>query len=104
MELQYANRSLEKTLTSKVLIQKTYGTIYRNLINRLAELEAAICLMDISHKPPPRRHKLSGKWEGCWGIDLSRNYRLIIMPQGDFCPEDLKTVTCIEVVGIEDYH
>ena len=47
---------------------------------------------------------LTGNFEGCWGIDLSKNIRLVIRPVGEFDPDDLTTITSVCIVDIQDYH
>lgn len=104
MDIEYANNGMKRVLESQRLIVKKHGDISRNLILRMSDLRVASSLSDISHLPPPRRHKLTGNYEGCWGIDLSRNMRLIIKPIGDFNPDDLTTITAIRIEDIKDYH
>ena len=105
MDIEYANNGMKRVLGDQRLIAKKYGDVARNLINRMSDLRVASSLSDISHLPPPRRHKLTGNYEGCWGIDLSRNKRLIIRPIGDFNPDDLTTITAIRIEDINiDYH
>lgn len=104
MEIEYVDKSMMKTLESEQLIRRKHGDIAKKLILRMSDLRVADNLSQITHLPPPRRHKLTGNWEGCWGIDLSKNQRLIIRPVGKFDPDDLATMTKIRVEGIEDYH
>ncbi len=104
MDIEYANNAMKRVLESQRLIAKKHGDIARNLINRMSDLRVASNLNEISHLPPPRRHKLTGNLDGCWGIDLSRNKRLVIRPIGDFNPDDLTTITTIRIEDITDYH
>lgn len=104
MDIEYTNNAMKRVLENQRLIMKKHGDIARNLIHRMSDLRVASSLSEISHLPPPRRHKLTGNLEGCWGIDLSRNKRLIIRPVGDFNPDDLTTITAIRIEDITDYH
>ena len=104
MDIEYASKSLEKSLADQRSITRQYGRIARNLIHRLSDLRVADNLSQITHLPPPRRHKLTGYFEGCWGIDLSKNQRLIIRPIGDYDSGDLSTVTRVRIEDIQDYH
>lgn len=104
MDIEYANNAMKKTLEDPRLIAKKHGDIARTLTRRMSDLRVATSLSEITHLPPPRRHKLTGSYEGCWGIDVSRNKRLIVRPIGDFDPEDLTTITTIRVEDITDYH
>lgn len=104
MLLHYSDNKSEKILTNERLIIRKYGKLAEKIMNRLSELRAAGCLEDIPPVPPPRRHKLVGNMEGHWGIDISKNFRIIIEPYGDFNIDDLSTITEITILQIEDYH
>jgi len=104
MDIEYANAKMKKTLESSVLIGKRYGHIRGKLEIRLSELQMAECLSDITPEPPPRRHKLKGDKSDCWGIDVSKNWRIVVKPIGDFDSEDLSTIAGIQIISIEDYH
>ena len=103
MDIEYASKSLEKSLKDQRSITRNYGKIAKNLIHRLSDLRSRMTFGDY-HLPPPRRHKLSGNFEGCWGIDLSKNMRLVVRPVGEFDPDDLTTITSVCIVDIQDYH
>lgn len=102
MIIRFKNEKLKKILTNDRLIRKEYNLFFRNIKARMSELQAVKNLSLISHKPPPRRHKLKG-YENCYAVDLSRNYRLV------FCSTDksiieLEEIKDITIIGIEDYH
>lgn len=104
LDIFYATKNLEKILTNERLIKKEYTTFYKKIINRLSELRAANNLDEIPHVPPPRRHKLDGEYHDCWGVDVSKNYRIVLRPTGNWDEHDLKTVVSVEILTIEDYH
>ena len=104
MDIEYANNAMKRVLESQRLIAKKHGDIARNLINRMSDLRVASNLNEISHLPPPRRHKLTGNLDGCWGIALSGHNGLLISPIVDFNPADLTTVTTIRIEDITDFH
>ncbi|MEG2908089.1 MAG: hypothetical protein RR945_02620 [Erysipelotrichaceae bacterium] len=104
MKLYYSTNRLEKTLSDNRQIKKNYPREYNKIINRLSELIVANSLSEISHVPPPRRHKLSGNKDGCWGIDYSPSFRIIIKPVNEFDVDDLTTVTEIMIMSLENYH
>ncbi|SFM28520.1 proteic killer suppression protein [Gracilibacillus orientalis] len=104
MNILYSSRKLEKILNNPRLIKKQYNKLYDKLSIRLSELRAANSLEDISCDPPPRRHKLKGTFSDCWGINVSKNYRIIIQPHGEYNENDLKTINEILIKDIEDYH
>ena len=103
MTIHYADKKQEKILTSERLIIRKYGRLSDGIINRLSEMRAAICLEEISCFPPPRRHKLVGV-QNVWGLDVSKNYRILITPYGEYNENDLSTITEVTVLRIEDYH
>ncbi len=103
MKISYANKKLESILTNERLIKKEYTAFYKKVISRMSELRTANNLDEISHAPPPRRHKLEGEFE-CWGIDVSKNYRIVLKPSGDWKESDLRTICNVEILTIEDYH
>ena len=102
MEITFSNSRIEKILTNKRLIKKEYGILTNNIISRITELQSAKSLAEISHLPPPRRHKLVG-FDARYAIDLSKNYRLIIEAK-DKSIVDLDKITKIVILGILDYH
>ncbi|MEK3727211.1 MULTISPECIES: type II toxin-antitoxin system RelE/ParE family toxin [unclassified Lysinibacillus] len=104
MNISYTTGKLEKILTNERLIKREYTQIYKNVMNRLSELRTANNLEEIPHIPPPRRHKLNGDYDDCWGVDVSKNFRIILKPTGDWNELDLKTITSIEILTISDYH
>ncbi len=104
MVIKYSTKRLEKILTDDRLIHKFYSNDYQRIKNRLSELKVANNLSEIPESPPPRRHKLSGNYKDCWGINYSKNDRFIIKPIGEFDINDLSSIVEIEIVELEDYH
>lgn len=104
LQLFYSSNSLEKILTNQRLIKRYYTKFHQKLSNRLSELRTVQNLAEISNDPPPRRHKLSREYSDCWGIDISRNFRIIIKPVGNFNMDDLTSINKIEIIDLEDYH
>ena len=104
MVIKYSSKKLEKKLTDLRLLKKYFSNDYNKINNRLSEIKAANNLSDIPECPPPRRHKLNGDLQGCWGIDYSQNDRIIIRPIGDFDINNISSIAAIEIVDLEDYH
>jgi len=104
MKLNYSSTKQEKILTDLRLLKKYYGNDQIKISNRLSELRAANNLNEIPEVPPPRRHKLSGQYRECWGIDYSRNDRIIIQPTGEYDINDLTSITEVLIINLEDYH
>ncbi|MFM2566595.1 type II toxin-antitoxin system RelE/ParE family toxin [Bacillus sp. GX] len=104
MEISYATTKLEKILTNERMIKKQYTAFYKKIINRMSEIRAANNLDEIPHVPPPRRHKLEGNYSDCWGVDISKNFRIVLKPIGDWDESDLTTINKITILSIGDYH
>lgn len=104
MIISYSTNKLKKILTDPRLLKKYYSNDYQNITNRLSEMKAANNLSEIPECPPPRRHKLFGDRKECWGINYSKNDRIVIRPVGEFDINDLSTIREIEIMVLEDYH
>ena len=104
MLIRYSSKKLEKKLEDPRLLKKYYSNDYNKISNRLSELKVANNLSEIPECPPPRRHKLCGNLQGYWGIDYSKNDRIIIRPVGKFDINDVSSIVEIEIVDLEDYH
>lgn len=104
MKIHYSTSKLGKILTDMRLLQKYYGSDYVKISNRLSELRAANNLSEIPVVPPPRRHKLSGNFADCWGIDYSKNDRIVIRPLGDYEIAELKSIVEVLIIDLGDYH
>jgi len=104
MDIHFKTAKLKKILTNERLIKKSFAHAYQGILNRFSELQAVSNLSLISHLPPPRKHKLSGKFEGCWAVDVSSNERLVftsVNSEKDALDEE---ITAIEILEITDYH
>lgn len=105
MILHFNSSKDEKILGNERLLNRHYNKSHANRIkSRITELQSANNLSEIPQIPPPRRHKLSGELNNCWGVDYSPNYRIIIEPYGLFNIDDLTTITEIKILKLEDYH
>lgn len=104
MIISYSSNRLKKILSDPRLIKKYYSNNYKKINNRLSEMQAVNNLSEIPECPPPRRHKLYGNYKDCWGIDCSKNYRIIIRPVGKFDINNLSSICEIEIIDLEDYH
>ena len=80
------------------------------LRQRLAELNAATRLADLSRLPPTRCHELTGDRAGQLSVDLQHPYRLLFIPANVPVPRradgglDWAGVTEIEIIEIADTH
>lgn len=104
MKIHYSSVKQEKILTNIRLLKKYYGKDHIKISNRLSEIRVANNLSDIPEIPPPRRHKLSGKYNNCWGIDYSKNDRIILKPIGEYNINDLTSIVEVLIIDLVDYH
>lgn len=104
MHLEYSSNGLKKILEDERLINKYYSKMSTAIKNRLTELRAAECLKDIPEVPPPKRHKLTGDYNNCWGVSVSKNFRMILEPIGEYDINDLSSIHSIKILDIKDYH
>ena len=104
MEIYYSSIKQERMLTDMRLLKKYYSNDYAKISNRLSELRAANNLNEIPDVPPPKRHKLTGNWKNCWGINYSKNDRIVICPEGEYDINNLTTIRAVKILELEDYH
>ena len=104
MIIHYSSIKLEKILSDIRLLKKYYSNDYTRIRNRLSELRVANNLSEIPEVPPPRRHKLFGNYQNCWGLDYSKNDRIVIEPVGKFDINDLTSIVEVRIIVLEDYH
>lgn len=102
MKISYDNK-IKKKLVDNATIKKCYGKLADKIIIRMSLLVAANSLADIPNLPPTRRHKLVGNYASCWGIEIEKNWRIVVKPilpnLND--PEDIKEIIIVDIV---DYH
>lgn len=111
MDIWFLNSRLAKLFNSEIELQKKYGSkLSKTIMRRLEVIASAECLEDIPANPPFRRHQLRGTRKGEFAVDLDQRYRLILLPRDDPAPTkadgglDLKRITAVTIVGVEDYH
>lgn len=104
MEINYSSNKLEKILCDEKLINKEYGKFAQGVKSRMSELRAANSLDEIPNFPPPRRHKLQPHSKNIWGVDCSKNYRIVFIANGNFDKNDLSSIKSIKILRLEDYH
>ena len=111
MEIVFITSKLDKIFNHESRLIKEYGKENgRTIMRRMAVLKAAVNLDQVPYKKPERRHELSGKRKGTFAVDLKHPFRLLFRPNHDPVPlkEDggieLKLITSIEIIGVEDNH
>jgi proteic killer suppression protein len=102
MQVTYSDKSLERLCTDEKEMKKKRADIATKLRQRIKALEAAPTVGDLpTYNPLGNWHELTGDRSGTWSGNLSRNWRIIIRPEGDGPSSEAVTVTVIEIV---DYH
>ena len=111
MDILFRTQKIRKVFCSERKLVKTYGAEKAEQIKRrMVVLRAARNLAEVPTVPPFRRHKLEGKHKDYFAVDVKHPYRLIFRPANDPLPKlkdggiDLKGVTQIEIITVEDYH
>lgn len=110
MEIFFRTAKLHRICNDGLLLVRTYGRENGARIRRrLAVLEAANTLADVSTAPPERCHSLKGDLACCFAVDVFQPFRII------FTAADrlgrvvarrlaLHRVSAILVIDIRDYH
>lgn len=107
MDIAFDKPKLQKVFNHESRLIKEYGKI---IMRRMAVLKAATKLEQVPYRKPERRHELSGRRKGEFAVDLKHPFRLVFRPNHDPIPLkedggiDLKLVTAITIIRVEDYH
>ena len=111
MEISFGSRKIQKTFNSEKELIRVYGSNMAKRIRiRMAILEAAGNLEDVPTSPPSRRHELGQNRKGQFAVDLEHPYRLVFQPDHNPLPRkangglDLREITNIVILEVEDYH
>lgn len=106
MKIYYKSTKLEKILTKEKKIIKNYGAdVSDKIIQRINELNAAPCLLDLP--PTARPHPYQPKSSEIFSIDISKHKkprRLLFKPYGNYDIENYETITEIEIQTIKKIH
>lgn len=111
MDIFFRTKKLQKICSTRKGAIKELGEIGGvKLMQRMAELNAANSLKEISHLPPPRLHELTGRRKGQYSVDLQHPYRLLFVPANEPLPLmddgglNKEKIDEIEIIDIEDTH
>ncbi len=111
MNIVFKTTKLRKIFNSEKELVKAYGAKKAAILKkRMFFLKAVNNLSRVPVTPPFLRHKLKGNYKGCFAVAVNQQYRLIFRPVNDPLPVlddgglDLRRVTDIEIIGMEDYH
>ncbi len=111
MQIYFKSHKLAAIFNQQKELYKSYGQEQGRIIQRrISVLMAATTLAEVSQKPPEKRHELKGKEKGKFAVYLKQPYRLIFEPAHNPLPckvdggLDLKKITAITILEMEDYH
>jgi len=111
VEISFETRKLAKVFNTKKELDREYGTeLSKTITKRLSLMEAANCLNEVPITPPFRRHELKHNRKGQFAVDLVHPHRLVFKPNHNPLPVradgglDLRRITAITILGVEDYH
>jgi len=110
MNLSYKSKKLELSLTEDKSLIKSYGILSKKIKQRIEQLNAADELSIVAKLPVLRLHPYKGDRLGEWSIDIQENWRICFEIDQDPIPSledggvDLKKVTAIKILSVEDPH
>jgi plasmid maintenance system killer protein len=112
MQIAYKSKKLQKQLSIASETKKAFGTMAKNVAQRIQEMQDANNLAELQDIPQARCHALTGDRNGEWSVSVSGNYRIIFTLHHDEIPikEDgsnsINTIliTDIKIEEITDYH
>lgn len=106
MQIEYDNAEVKMIFNDFTLMQKTIGKdMTKSIKKRLDNLKAANNFTIFLQTGLGKPHSLEGNHKGMYGVNVSANRRLIIIPiSNDLSAESLKKCESIIIKGVEDYH
>ena len=111
MVIRFKSNALQKTLNSEERLRKKYGADNAGkIMRRMAVLQAAANLGEVSREKPERRHELKGRKKGQFAVDILHPFRIVFEPAHNPVPRkedggiDLTSITAIRILDVEDYH
>jgi toxin HigB-1 len=107
MKIYFSTNKLQKTFNSHAELVKKYGDERAKMIERrMSVLKAAVNLEEVPTIKPERCHQLVGDRKYEYAVDLKHPFRLIFTPNLNSHKEkfDLKEITEIVILGVENYH
>ena len=111
MDIDFAQRKLEKTFNSVRALQKAMGQVMaKTIAMRMAVLRHAPTLSMVPVTRPDRCHQLEGQRAGQFAVDLAHPHRLVFKPNHNPVPRtndggiDKNQITAITIIEVIDYH
>lgn len=109
IEVEFRDRKMGACCADPREAQRRWGGNHRKVLLRLALLQSAECLGDLTHAPG-RLHPLHADRAGQFALDLWGSYRLIFEPTNEPLPKlpdggfDRSRITKVRILEVVDYH
>lgn len=105
MDIEISYKKLKKIIGDSNKLKEKYGSnCAKKIIQRYNELESAPNLEMIIKYKIGRCHLLKGNLKGKYALDLEHPLRMIIEPIFENENQDLKNITSVRIIKVEDYH
>ena len=107
MELRFKNSKIKKQCEDPKRAQRDFGLRMGTVLTqRVAELWAATCLLDLKFISAARLHRLKGDRKYQYAVDLVNPYRLVFEPllQDGVEIWDLDRIDIIRIEQVVNYH
>lgn len=106
MQIEFDNEVVRLIFNDFTLMQRKVGKdMTKSIKKRVDSLKAANNFAIFLQTGLGKPHSLEGNQKGLYGVNVSANNRLIIMPiADDLSAESLKKCELIVIKGVEDYH
>ena len=103
MKIHYKNKKIEKLFKNSINLNKKYGSINGQKIERIMKiLDSADCMIDLP--PASRPHPRNPKSSEIFSVDVvkhKRPKRLLFKPHGIYEILDFKTIKEVKIMGVE---
>ncbi len=106
MKISFKSKKIEKLLSNEKNLVKEYGSqAAGKIIQRLGELDAAPCIMDLPLAARPHPH--DPKSSEIFSVDILKHQhplRLLFKPLGNYEISDYQSIFAVEVQGVKKIH
>lgn len=98
MQIKYKNNKIEAICTDSEIARREYNVAMADKIaQRMVQLKSAISIENLLQLHIGRCHKLRGKRQGQYAMDLVHPYRLVFIMVK-------QRISIVEIQEIVDYH
>jgi proteic killer suppression protein len=109
LEIVFKSKKLKKNCEEIKNTQMKWGEKNAlKIVKRLNEIDSFENLAELQKFPPARLHRLTGKREGQYAIDIKQPFRLIIEPMNISKEKNeenkLENITKVKIIEVTNYH